>query len=58
MVMAGANDFDVTRRLANGEKTRLTYFIQHGRDLSRQEQDRIFAKASFPVLGGRLNVVF
>ena len=26
-------------------KTSLTYFIQHGRDLSRDQQDRIFAKA-------------
>lgn len=26
-------------------KTRLTYFIQHGRDLSQGQQDRIFAKA-------------
>ena len=26
-------------------KTALTYFIQHGRDLSRDQQDRIFAKA-------------
>ena len=26
-------------------KTSLTYYIQHGRDLSRDQQDRIFAKA-------------
>lgn len=26
-------------------KNHLTYYIQHGRDLSRSQQDRIFAKA-------------
>lgn len=39
---------DRFRRYATSGKwrnTRLTYFVQHGRDLDRNTQDRIFAKA-------------
>ena len=44
----GGGSGDRFRRYATyskWRKTRLTYFIQHGRDLSQGQQDRIFAKA-------------
>ncbi len=43
--VAGNNRVRRYKTSSKWRKTSLTYFIQHGRDLSEAQQDRIFAKA-------------
>lgn len=43
--VASGNRFRRYKTASKWRKNSLTYYIQHGRDLSRDQQDRIFAKA-------------